>query len=220
MGIVFGRTGVSEPHYDLLLSRSFYEIRRYGRRFAVEAEYGGEDDLNSAFRLLAGYIGVGRPPRNDGGRSIAMTAPVVTTDASSGGGKKIAMTAPVVTDASGGRKGTGKVMQFILPAEFDERSKIPNPTDAGVRIAEVPPAVGAVHRFDGWVKEKKAREKVSLLVGRLNSDGLDIKETDAFEKYLLWQYNPPFTIPQFRRNEVWIELTEGQVDQLRERSSS
>mmetsp|Transcript_45176 Transcript_45176/g.83596 ORF Transcript_45176/g.83596 Transcript_45176/m.83596 type:complete len:233 (-) Transcript_45176:76-774(-) len=228
MGIVFGKTGVAEPAYDVLLSRTAksgikvpYEIRRYGERFAAETPYIGEDGINSAFRRLAGYIGVGGPAQNEGGTSIAMTAPVVT-DASGGKkGEKIAMTAPVVIKAveekegeSGGEK---KKMQFILPASYDDLSKIPKPTNSNVTIAAVPPSVGAVHAFDAWVKEDKAREKVSLLVGQLKEDGLDVKEEDALKTYLLWQYNPPFTIPQFRRNEVWIELSEENAKEHAER---
>ena len=78
MGIVFGKTGVAEPTFDCLLSRSSsspfpYEIRRYGKRFACETEYkfGME---GSGFPALAGYIGVGKQPQNDGFMGIDMTA--------------------------------------------------------------------------------------------------------------------------------------------------
>ena len=58
MGIVFGKTGVAEPAFDLLLSRPTttpYEIRRYSTRFAIETEYSGRD--GAGFMALAGYIG-------------------------------------------------------------------------------------------------------------------------------------------------------------------
>mmetsp|Transcript_62509 Transcript_62509/g.184891 ORF Transcript_62509/g.184891 Transcript_62509/m.184891 type:complete len:225 (-) Transcript_62509:8-682(-) len=216
MGIVFGRTGVAEPAYNVILSRTRakvpYELRRYGQRFAIEAPYGGED-INSAFRLLAGYIGVGGPPQNAGSTSISMTAPVVTDTSGSGKGEKIAMTAPVVTKTRGeGSPSSGKTMQFILPAAYNDISKIPKPINPMVTVAEVSPAVGAVHKFDGWAKEKKAMEKVTMLVKQLAQDGLVIEEIGALNNYSLWQYNPPFTIPQLRRNEIWIELSEDDVD--------
>ncbi|KAL3937370.1 MAG: hypothetical protein SGBAC_007517 [Bacillariaceae sp.] len=213
MGMVFGKTGVAEPVYESLFLRSAskqqqqqqqlssgkysteYEIRRYATRYAIETDQNGMDN---AFRLLAGYIGVGGTPQNEGSKSIAMTAPVV-----SGSGTSIAMTAPVST--------TGRTMQFYLPAEFDSMDKIPKPSDSRVRITEVPPATGAVHTFSGSMSDGVANSKVVSLVEQLQEDGLDISKEDAMTNYLLWQFNPPFTIPALRRNEIWIPLTKEQV---------
>lgn len=203
MGMVFGKTGVAEPVYETIFLRSKhsssyrteYEIRKYGTRFAIETD--NSNDSN-AFRLLAGYIGVGGPAQNEGRQSIAMTAPV-----SKGGGQSIAMTAPV--SMSQGQ------MQFYLPAEFDSMDKIPKPLDPRVRIAEVPPATGAVHTFSGSMSEGLAQSKASALVDQLQQDGVEISKDDTMTNYLLWQFNPPFTIPSLRRNEIWIPLTEEQV---------
>ena len=41
---------------------------------------------------------------------------------------------------------------------------------------------------------------------QLEKDGINMP--DALEKFQFWGYNPPFTIPYFRRNEVWIPLTQ------------
>lgn len=210
--MVFGKTGVAEPAFDLLLSRTSskcpYEIRRYGTRFAIETEYSGED--GAGFMALAGYIGVGSSPQNDGGTSIAMTAPVVT-EARNKKGTSIAMTAPVVTDTAQDGK---KRMQFILPAEYDSMSKVPKPTNPKVTLAELKPQVGAVHKFSGWAKDDKTKSKVTQLVEQLKKDGVDIQEEKAMDTFLLWQYNPPFTIPNLRRNEVWLEMSEAQVKEL------
>ena len=210
MGIVFGRTGVTEPVYDVLLSRSTtsfpYEVRKYGKRFAIETTYARDEDPGKSFMKLAKYIGVTSAPQNDGDVSIAMTAPVITNEVQSKGGKQIAMTAPVVT--------TNAYMQFILPSEYDSPGKIPKPLDSTVRIAEVPSAVGAVYRFSGWVNTEQATEKIKSLNNQLNEDGVSIKEEEAIARSQLWQFHPPFTIPFLRRNEVWIELTEKQVRDL------
>lgn len=215
MGMVFGKTGVAEPVYESLFLRSVlknkqhssynnnkysteYEIRRYATRYAIETDQNGMDN---AFRLLAGYIGVGGSPQNEGSKSISMTAPVVSGSGISG--TSMAMTAPVST--------TGRTMQFYLPAEFDTMDKIPVPSDSRVRIAEVPPATGAVHTFSGSMSEGVANSKVISLVEQLQEDGLEISKEDAMTNYLLWQFNPPFTIPALRRNEIWIPLTTEQV---------
>jgi hypothetical protein len=217
MGIVFGKTGVAEPAFDVLLARSSssfpYELRKYGVRFACETEYPANNN-GMGFKALAGYIGVGTEPQNDGGEGIAMTAPVVTEESK---GEKISMTAPVVTDSVGADK---KKMAFILPAQYDAIEKIPKPTNPNVRITEIPASSGAVHTFSGSCDDAKAKAKIKLLIDQLKKDGLEINEEAAIDNFELWQFHPPFTIPLMRKNEVWIDLTEQQVDDLLKKYSN
>jgi len=224
MGIVFGKIDVAEPTYNVILNKlppSFpYEIRRYGTRYAVETEYVGEKNAGKAFMALAGYIGVTSSPQNEGETSISMTAPVSTEEGKISGslrGKAISMTAPVSEKDVGGDDDHMRTMQFYLPAEYDDMSKIPKPTNPSVKIEEVPPAVGAVHRFRGRVDNKKAEDVVKSIVKQINDDGASMKEEDALDEFLLWQYNPPFTIPILRRNEVFVPLTEKEVDAILEK---
>merc|ERR1712157_234819 len=106
-------------------------------------------------------------------------------------GTKIAMTAPVVIEPS-------KTMQFILPAEYDSFDKIPKPTNPKVKVKKIEPSIGAVHRFNGVFNEKRSKEKV----------------LDLVKQFQYWGYNPPFTIPYLRRNEVWVEISQKQLDIL------
>ena len=84
--MVFGKLDVAEPAYDVVVSgrpsaSTLWEVRRYGTRFAIEAEFpkvkdDGQkttDDRRTPFMELAGYIGVMGSAQNDGGESIAMT---------------------------------------------------------------------------------------------------------------------------------------------------
>ena len=221
MGLVFGKTGAAEPAYDVILTRfnaaTPYELRHYGKRFSAETTCSND---NSGFRLLARYIGVGSRPHNEGEVSIAMTVPVAKT-----GGTAIAMTVPVVTKHENAASSTDtsvKAMQFFLPAKFDDLSKIPKPTNPMVRIVEIAPAFGAVHRFSGYVnKEEQSQQRASDLVKQLADDGVSISEEEALRTFQLWQFHPPFaTIPFLRRNEVWIELKEQQVEELRRRHAT
>jgi len=219
MGMVFGRVDVAEPAFDILLTRTAsatpYEIRSYGKRFAIEAQNSGKkQDENSAFRLLAKYIGVFGKPENEGATTIAMTAPVVMESKTpeKGKGTAIAMTAPVVMSQDE-TSGSG-MMQFFLPAEYDDMSKIPKPTHGGVTIKEIAPDVGVVHRFSGSYNEKTRKEKAMQLGKQLSEDGVNMSEQEILEKFQFWGYNPPFTIPSLRRNEVFISLSKDQVDDL------
>jgi hypothetical protein len=63
------------PAYRVAQRDGDIEIREYPALVAAEVSVGGERDtaVREGFRLLAGYIFGG----NDGGRRIAMTAPVM-----------------------------------------------------------------------------------------------------------------------------------------------
>lgn len=207
---------VEEPPFDVLLKRvdnvdTSYEIRRYHERFAAQAEYpDGSSDDGTPFRLLAKYIGVFGTPENEGGQSISMTAPVVMEEKASH--TSIAMTAPVTMQQEENGK---KTMQFILPKKFDSMDKIPKPTNPAVSIVEVPPAVGAVHTFSGSdISMTKGKAVADSMVAQLGKDGVDLSEMNVMNELQMWGYNPPWTIPFLRRNEVWLPLTEVQVSKL------
>jgi hypothetical protein len=219
MGMVFGRITVEEPPHEILLNRNVgattsYELRRYNVRFVAEADYlkDGQDD--TPFNVLAKYIGVFGTPENEGSEAISMTAPVVidSSPQKKNGGEAIAMTAPVMMIDG---KGEGnKKMQFMLPKKYDELSKIPKPTNPAVHIKEIPSAVGAVHVFSGRYNDQITKKVAENLIHQLREDGVDLSEEDAMSTYEFWGYNPPFTIPAFRRNEVWIPLSEKDVSRL------
>lgn len=131
-----------------------------------------------------------------------MTAPVLT------GPKKIDMTAPVLTSNS--------FMQFVLPAEFVSLEQIPSPKDESISIKSVPRRIVAVTRFSGSYSRTYFDEKLQELYNSILkddwlkvADDKDSSENRSVVDRLPWsfaQYNPPFTLPPFRRNEVWIEI--------------
>jgi SOUL heme-binding protein len=213
MGSVFGKETVAEPPFTILLDRpdvpAPYQIRTYGKRVAIETSMHQSAGDRSPFMKLASYIGVMGAPANEGGEAIAMTAPVMKsgTGGSSIRGTKIAMTAPVVRDES--------VMQFVLPLEYDSVAKAPKPNDSTVIVKELPAASGAVHRYSGSMESDFCAKKALALAEQLRKDGLDIDDETATASHSFWGYNPPFTLPMLRRNEVWIPLSEQQVQTLR-----
>jgi len=235
MGAVFGKQSVAEPPFQILLDRTSanpnaaaaavaYEIRKYGERFAAEVSY-TDGDQKSPFSALARYIGVFGTADNDGAQSMAMTAPVIlqenqdsTTDNSvadgaGSGGTKMSMTAPVVITSD--NEQNQKIMKFMLPAEYDSRSKIPTPNNSAVSITQLPPSVGAVHRYSGRLNEVHNRVLAKALGDALVEDGLSgVTEEYVMGNFEYWGYNPPFTLPWFRRNEIWVELSQEQVDEL------
>ena len=242
MGSVFGKESVEEPPHEILLSRNknaktSYELRKYDKRFAATITYKktGDKSENSPFGALAKYIGVFGTPQNEGDKSISMTAPVVMENDKKGGtaismtapvvtenvkkeGTAIAMTAPVaMVDAAedGSDSSNNKKMMFMLPVEYDSMEKIPKPTNPLVHIEEIPSQTGVVHVYNGRWGEERNKELAKSLADQLIQDGVpNMSEEYVLSNFQFWGYNPPFTLPYFRRNELWVQVNDEQADFL------
>eukprot|EP00933_Yihiella_yeosuensis_P029650 TRINITY_DN23292_c0_g1_i1.p1 TRINITY_DN23292_c0_g1~~TRINITY_DN23292_c0_g1_i1.p1 ORF type:complete len:204 (-),score=46.81 TRINITY_DN23292_c0_g1_i1:109-720(-) len=178
MGQVMGAIDVEQPKYDVLKTGDGYEVRRYEAATAVETVAPPEEE-NASFGRLARFIGVFGKPENAADQAIAMTAPVVTMQTNE-----------------------GSRMQFILPA--DQHGQAPNPNSSQVRLVERPAAsIFGVETFSGSWDTSAAAERASSLKTKLMQDGYTLDETVPWQ---YWRYNPPFTLPFLRTNEVAISL--------------
>ncbi len=111
--------------------------------------------------------------------------------------QSIAMTAPVQETLDKG----APVMAFTLPAEY-ALDELPVPNDARVSIVEVPERTVAAVRFSGWATGSKVARMQKKLLATLRSHGIQ-----AVGIPVLNQYNPPWTVPFLRRNEVSVEIS-------------
>jgi hypothetical protein len=190
---VFGMRGDTEtPDYEVGRTLAGgVEIRRYGERLAaetaVEATAGARND---AFRRLADYI----YGDNQADRKIAMTAPVATAAQPPGEGERLP--APVATAARGGEL----VMRFFLPSAI-EPGEAPQPQDPRVRLVEVPAETLAVLRFSGRPSDDRVAEKTDELLAALAGAGIE-----PAGKPQAFFYDPPWTLPPMRRNEVAVPV--------------
>ena len=200
---VFGvRSGTEQPAYEVVAQLGeAAEVRRYGPRLAAEVEVEASDageGRNAAFRILAAYIFGANRARQE----IAMTAPVEVAGESEGRGiaQKIEMTAPVET-ASG--EGGRLTMRFFLPAGLT-MATVPTPEDPRVRILTVPGQTLAVRRFTGW----RGASEVDAEEAELR-EALDGTAWRPAGESAAFFYDPPWTIPFLRRNEVVLPVVEG-----------
>lgn len=189
-GLVGIRSGTEEPRFTVVERIGAVEIRHYGPRLAAETTVAGNAVAarNAGFRAVAGYIF----GDNAGKTSIAMTAPVAQT---AGKPQTIAMTAPVAQEATPGASGQWRI-QFFMPARYT-RESLPEPKDPNVRIVEVPAQDYAVLRFSGSrtgtaVATRTAELQAALASSRWRASGMPAA----------WFYDPPWTPPFLRRNEV------------------
>ena len=182
------RSGTEEPRFTVIERIGDAEVRQYAPRVAAETIVPGSAEAarGEGFRRLAGYIFGG----NDGGARIAMTTPVAQADA----GQRIAMTAPVAEAPAGP---AGWSIRFFLPADLADP---PAPRDARVRIVTVPAETVAVLRFTGIATDSAIatqRTRLMTSLGSWTADGPP----------MTWFYDPPWTLPPLRRNEVAVPVT-------------
>ena len=191
---VFGISSVYEQlRYDEIERLSAdIEVPRYGPRVAAEVTVVEADDRaasSRAFSLLFRYI----TGSNRSGATIAINASVERTSEP----VMIAMTAPVEMASTTPGQGT---MRFFLPQSV-VASGVPEPLDKLVRVVTVSPATFAVLRFSGQLNEAACAARKEALLDRLARS-----EWRATGPSSVLAYDPPFTIPFLRRNEVAVEV--------------
>ena len=202
MGMIFGKVDVERAAFESVVKTDAYEVRRYAPAVAVQVTMRSEAENNKAFGRLARYIGVfGRPENEAGGAApakVAMTAPVVNVRAKAAT-EKVAMTAPVVNVEG---KGGEETMQFILPAKYTMETA-PTPTSEGVELVQLPERTYVVLQYSGRTTMEDAAKRVKELAESL-ADHQDMKlDVDDWE---LYRYNPPFTLPFLRTNEIAVRV--------------
>ena len=171
------------------------EVRQYRTQLVAEVVVEAADEKrgrNAAFRALFDYIS----GANRSQEKVAMTAPVETGTAS----EKIAMTVPVET----GRQPEGRyVMRFFLPANYTLKTA-PQPTDPRVIVRELPERTLAVLSFSGSTSAENVDHQLTVLETAMN--GSTWRPSGAPAAMF---YDPPWTIPFLRRNEVAVPVTRG-----------
>lgn len=206
MSAVFGKITVETPKYTSLRKVEQFEIRRYPRLLRAEVTYPAAEGSSAGFRRLAGFIFGGNKKSEDSNaeaEKIAMTAPVITervTDAS----EKIAMTAPVVTEES--KDGMMK-MSFILPSKYQSLDQLPAPNDSGVKLRETNPKEYAVCTFSGaWFDVDQYTKSITDWLKEYPNDVQVLTRPDGKVEPVLARFNPPWTLPFLRTNEVMIPV--------------
>jgi hypothetical protein len=181
---------VEEPQWALVYEDDAFSIRDYAPTVVAETHVSGERGaaINVGFRRLARFIFGGNEPN----REIAMTAPVAQRPE----GERIAMTAPVSQAASN----EGWVVTFYMPPG-SRLEDMPRPLDDSVVLREEAGRRVAVLRFSGLATQNNLARHAEELRRRVEARG-DVAAGDVSYAF----YNPPWTLPWARRNEVMIAL--------------
>jgi len=180
---------IEEPKFEVLLTDGAFEIRKYAPYIVAETMVEGDMDQASSkgFRLIADYIF---------GNNQAV---------SSASSEKIAMTAPVTIEPQmdAGSMETSKqwLVKFIMPSQYT-LATIPKPKNSAVNLREVPSKRYAVLKYSGFNFQSKVQSKTQEAIEWVAKRNLQV-----IGQPQLSRYDPPWTLPMLRRNEVMIEIS-------------
>lgn len=183
-------SNVEQAKYAVVEKYKNIEIRDYASMVVAEVEVLGDREvaINQGFRMIADYIF----GNNLAVKNVAMTAPVTQQQS-----EKIAMTAPVTQEGDG----NAWRVRFVMPSNYTMET-LPKPNVAAVKLKNVPEKTFAVIRFSGIASEKNLKKRRLELRDFINEKGLNSVSVPTYAFY-----NPPWTLPFLRRNEVMIELS-------------
>jgi hypothetical protein len=202
--LTLGRAmAIEEPSYQVLLSEESFEIRQYAPMLIAEASVVGDMDEASSrgFRLIADFIfGNNQKPDASVSEKIAMTAPVTVEPKT----EKIAMTAPVTVEPQSQGVEMARAqswrIHFVMPSQYTMAS-IPKPKNSAVQLREVPSQFVVVHSYSGFNGVSKVQAKMQETIDWALKNHLKPMGTPRLSRY-----DPPWTLPMFRRNEIMVEI--------------
>lgn len=186
----FGIRTVEILDYQVLEKDGSFDIRQYDDYWVVRTEIDGDyrESTSRGFRLLFNYI----TGKNKQQEKIAMTGPVIQQKK----GESIAITSPVIQK----KKGESWIIEFVLPSKYN-KTQPPEPLDPEVSLAKIPGYRAAVLTYSGYLREEKYNAKMMKLMEVIAQKGLQ-----PIGEPFSAGYDPPWTIPWLKRNEVLITV--------------
>ena len=194
---------IEEPKYDVIQTDGSFEIRKYAPILIAETFVDGDMDEASSkgFRLIADFIfGNNQVTDSNASSKIAMTAPVTAEPVS----KKIAMTAPVTVEPQSFESNMQAAkkwrIHFVMPSQFT-LANIPKPKNDAVTLRDVPSKFFVVHSYSGFNSLARVQAKTDEALEWANRKALKVLGQPQLSRY-----DPPWTLPMFRRNEIMLEV--------------
>ena len=177
VGIILG-SELETPAYQLIEKDGQFEIRKYDPMIIAITEINSNyrESTSTGFRRIANYIF----GENDQNMEIAMTAPVISSS-------------PVNNDGI-------YDVAFVMPSKHS-LSNLPDPNYNNVIVKEENLGKIAILRFGGWATEDKVikyQKKLEMILIK--------KRYPINGDFMVAQYNSPWALPPFRRNEIMVPI--------------
>ena len=185
-------SNVERPKYQTIHTEGNIETRQYEAMIIAEVKATGKrkDAIGNGFSILADYIF----GNNTAQHNIKMTAPVQQQV-----NKQIAMTAPVQQRLSTDQSWK---ISFFMPSEYTI-DNLPKPNNSNIVLKKVPPKKFAVIKFSGTNSDNNINKHQQALMAYITTNNINIVGSPVYAFY-----NPPWTFPPMRRNEVMMEITQ------------
>jgi hypothetical protein len=183
-------SNVEQPKYTAVETHDTIEIRDYAPMIVAEATVSGDREkaIREGFGIIADYIF----GNNLSAQKVAMTAPVTQQ-----GSEKIAMTAPVTQQGDG----QSWNVRFVMPASYTMET-LPKPRNPAVKLKDIDGKRFAAIRFSGLATESNLQRHTEDLNAFIKAKALTALSPPSYAFY-----NPPWTLPFLRRNEVMVEIS-------------
>lgn len=166
------------PKYSVLEKNANFEIRSYKKFIVAHTDVQSEYEqaTSMGFSRIANYIFGG----NDKNLKIPMTAPVIST--------------------SPGINPDSYEVMFFMPSNYSLKN-LPKPNLESVNVDEFQIKKVAAIKFGGWATEENCLKYQKKLEIWLQKKSI---KTDL--DYMVAQYNSPWVIPPFRKNEILVRI--------------
>ena len=168
---------IETPKHTLVKKENGFEVRQYDSMIIASTKV--RSDYSDATSTGFRRIASYIFGSNSANMSIKMTAPVLTNS-------------PAPQD--------NYEIQFVMPSKHSMED-LPRPNSQNVTLKNVNLGKTAVLRFGGWATKERASKYKDKLRHLLLSNGYKANGT-----FMVAQYNSPWVMGPFRRNEVWVRL--------------
>lgn len=190
---LLGYSEEAEPHYKKIIDEKHVEVRRYQSYLVAKIKIESESEIRnreSAYMRLLNYL-LGKNSRR---QKIEAVTPLIQEDVTSHVSALLKLSSDYNTQIRSFQ------ISAILP-EYARFEDAPLPLDPDIRIERVKPHLTAVLKFSGltgWRKRERLAKYLSLW---MRDRGYTAASAPRIAKY-----NPPFTLPFFRKNEIHIDV--------------
>jgi len=181
--------GLETPPYNVVEVREQFEVRQYSAYTVCSTPLTSSESSGSSESGLTMSI----LPVSTGFTELAdyVFGKNVNDDGES---EKMKMTTPVIID--------DQSMSFILSQQFTADTA-PTPVADSIILKDIPAELVAAREFTGITTENEVSKQKAKLEDALISAGI-VYDNSSFK---VLNYNPPFTVPWIRRNEVSFRIT-------------
>ncbi len=174
---VFGVRNEKSPKYEVIIKKNNIELRKYSSYIVASTQVDGSFKESQS-------------------KAFRILASYIFGDNEKK--SKIAMTAPVIQQPTQ----TGWEMSFTIPSKYTQLEDLPETKDQRIQFKQIPSRLIAVIQFTGFLDEVKNQNMTDELKKWISELG----NYSQLSKPMFAGYDPPWTLPFLRRNEIMIEL--------------